>query len=150
MRGEQQSFRYRSWGGEREGAGRPRTRDPGVTHDARPRLAPRYPVHATLRTLPGVPNLRRASVYAVIEAAFRALLARVDFRVVHFSVQSNHVHLILEAHDARALSRGMQGLAIKIARGVNRVTGRRGKLWRGRYHARILRAPREVRAAAFA
>jgi REP-associated tyrosine transposase len=64
MRAEQQSFKYRRWGGRRDGAGRPRTRDPGVTHDARARLASRYPVHATLRALPGVPNLRRASVYA--------------------------------------------------------------------------------------
>ncbi len=147
MRAEQQSFRYRPWGGRRKGAGRPRTRDPGVSHDARPRLAPRYPVHATLRAVRGVPNLRRPSVYAAIEVALIAVLARTEFRVIHFCVQPNHVHLIVEAHDARALSRGMQGLAIRIARGVNRATRRRGKVWAGRYHARILRTPREVRNA---
>ncbi len=147
MGAEQQSLRFRQWGGRRRGAGRPRTRDPGVTHDARPKLAKRYPVHATLRAAAGVPNLRRMSVYATIEAALVALLARADFRVVHFCVQTNHVHLILEASDARALSQRMQALAIRIARGVNRATRRRGKIWAGRYHARTLRTPREVRNA---
>jgi REP element-mobilizing transposase RayT len=147
MQGEQQSFKYRGRGGRRDGAGRPRTRDPGVTHDARPPLAARYPVHVTLRALPGIPNLRRAGVYAVIEAALRALLVRTDFRIVQFCVQTNHLHLLVEAHEAEALSRGVQALAIRIARGVNRAARHRGKVWRGRYHARVLRSPREVRHA---
>ncbi len=147
MGAEQQSFKYPGRGGRRDGAGRPRTRDPGVSHDARPALAARYPVHVTFRALPGVPNLRRTPRYAAIEAALRAVLTRPDFRVVHFSVQTNHLHLLVEAHGAEALSRGMQAMAIRIARGVNRATGRRGKVWRGRYHARILRSPREVRHA---
>jgi putative transposase len=147
MRGEQQSFKYRGRGGRRDGAGRRRTRDPGVTHDARAPLAARYPVHVTLRALPGIPNLRRGPVYAAIEAALRALLVRSDFRIVQFSVQTNHMHLLAEAHGAKALSRGVQALAIRIARGVNRAARRRGKVWRGRYHARILRSPREARLA---
>ncbi|HEY6005890.1 MAG TPA: hypothetical protein VIV57_23620, partial [Anaeromyxobacter sp.] len=120
MQVEQQSFRYPGRGGRREGAGRPRTRDPGVRHDARPALAARYPVLVTLRVLPGIPNLRRAKVYAVIEAALRALLARSDFRAVHFCVETTHIHMLVEALGAEALSRGMQALTIRIARGVNR------------------------------
>jgi putative transposase len=147
MEGQQQSFKYPGRGGRRDGAGRPTTRDPGVTHDARPPLAARHPVHVTLRALSGVPNLRRGGVYAAIEAALRALLVRSDFRIVQFSVQTNHVHLLVEAHGTEALSRGMQALAIRIARGVNRAARRRGKVWRGRYHARILRSPREARYA---
>ena len=60
-------------------------------------------------------------------------------------MQGNHLHLICEADDRRALSRGMQGLAIRIARGINRVTGRRGKLFADRYHLHVLASPREVR-----
>jgi hypothetical protein len=65
--------------------------------------------------------------------------------VVHFSVQADHVHLIVEAESRGALSRGLQGLAIRIARAVNRALGLRGKVWGDRYHARALRTPREVR-----
>lgn len=143
----QAAFDFKSWGGRREGAGRPRKPGARLAHGARPSLAARFPAHVTLRALPGSPNLRRAAPFAFIEAALRASLARTDFRVVHFSVQTNHVHLLVEAQGANALARGMQALAIRVARGVNRAAGRKGKLWADRYHARVLRSPREVRWA---
>src|SRR5690606_5978693 len=68
-------------------------------------------------------------------------------RVVHYSVMSNHVHLLVEADDRDALSRGLQGLATRLARAVNRFAARRGTVFADRYHARILRTPREVRNA---
>src|SRR5262249_31305662 len=71
--------------------------------------------------------------------------ARCWFRIVHFSVQSNHVHLLVEADDKVGLGRGLMGAAIRIARAVNRVAGRRGRVWGDRYHARALRTPRDVR-----
>jgi REP element-mobilizing transposase RayT len=69
------------------------------------------------------------------------------FRIVQFSVQRDHVHLIVEAHDRAALTRGMRGLAIRAALGINRALGRSGRAWADRYHARELRTPREVRNA---
>ncbi len=143
----QGELRFTGWGGKRDGAGRPRKRAAKLRHEARSPLATRYPAHVTLRALPGMPNLRRSAQYAVIDRALRDALQREDFRVVHFAVQTNHIHMILEANGGEALSRGMQGLAIRIARGVNRAAGRKGKLWADRYHARILRSPREVRLA---
>jgi len=76
----------------------------------------------------------------VVAAANRAV-----FRVVHFSVQGNHIHLIVEAHDKPSLSRGMQWLAARVARTLNGLMGIRGGVWRERYHAHTLTAPREVR-----
>src|SRR5262249_4477936 len=67
------------------------------------------------------------------------------FRVVHFSVQQDHLHLIVESDERTTLQRGIQGMAIRIALAVNRAAGRRGKLWGDRYHARGLGTPREVR-----
>jgi hypothetical protein len=69
------------------------------------------------------------------------------FRVIQFSVQTDHVHALVEATDTYALSRGLQGLAIRLARAVNRALGRHGKVWADRYHARGLATPREVRNA---
>ncbi|HKA86723.1 MAG TPA: transposase, partial [Haliangiales bacterium] len=66
-------------------------------------------------------------------------------RVVHFTIQKDHIHMIVEAADRTALSRGVQGLASGIARVVNRTAGCAGGLWRDRYHARPLRTPTEVR-----
>jgi REP element-mobilizing transposase RayT len=144
---KQCSLQFRTWGGQRAGAGRPRTAGAKLRHETRPELASRFPVHVTLRAVPSAPNLRARPAYAVVDAALRGVLPREDFRVVHFSVQTNHLHLIVEAVGAGALARGMQALAIRVALGVNRAIGRRGKLWGDRYHARALRTPREVRHA---
>jgi hypothetical protein len=69
----------------------------------------------------------------------------VACRVVHFALLRDHLHLIVEAEDAAALARGMQGLLSGLARVVNRATGCSGKVWNDRYHARGLETPREVR-----
>ena len=69
------------------------------------------------------------------------------FRVVHFSVQWDHVHLIVEASDERALSAGVRSVSIRIARYVNALLSRRGRFWADRWHGRALATPREVRNA---
>jgi hypothetical protein len=76
-----------------------------------------------------------------------ALSHKADFRIVHFSIQSNHLHLIVEAHDERALSLGMQSLGHRMAHGVHRAMGMGGRVFADRYHAHALLTPREVRAA---
>jgi hypothetical protein len=67
--------------------------------------------------------------------------------VIQFSVQRDHVHLIVEAEHKDALSRGMRGLATRTARAVNRTLDRRGQVWADRFHSRPLCTPREVRNA---
>lgn len=135
-------------GGRRQGAGRkPSGRRVGVPHRRRCTHKARHPVHVTLRAREGLPSFRGDKL--VLEALLAAigLAQNSSFRVVHFSVQSNHLHLLVEAHDGAALSRGMQGLAIRMARGVNRALGSAGVVFADRYHARELTTPRETRAA---
>jgi putative transposase len=69
---------------------------------------------------------------------------REGFGLAHFSVQGNHLHLIVEAQNAVRLARGIQGLAIRLARGLNRLMQRRGKVFADRYYAHVLTTPREV------
>jgi REP element-mobilizing transposase RayT len=134
-----------TWGGKRRGAGRkPVGARAGVPHRARPDHRSRHPVHVTLRA--GISSLRRQSVFLAIRTALTAACTRT-LRVVHFSVQTNHVHLIVEAHDKRTLCSGVRGLAISIARHVNRAAARAGRVWADRYHAHPLRTPRDVRNA---
>jgi REP element-mobilizing transposase RayT len=82
-----------------------------------------------------------------LEASFRRGCERPDFRLVHFSIQRDHLHLIVEADDASSLGRGVRALLIRLARTVNRAWKRRGAVVADRYHARLLRTPREVRNA---
>jgi putative transposase len=100
----------------------------------------------TLRAVQGLPSLRLPHLFPALREAIRKA-HKLRFRICHFSVQSNHVHLLVEAKDRQALSRGVQGLAIRLARAANRVLGRRGKVWADRYHRHDLATPREVRQA---
>jgi putative transposase len=103
-------------------------------------------VHVTLRAQPGLASFRSLEVFAAIQRAIAAA-SKAFFRVVDFSVQTDHIHLNVEAEGTLALTRGTQGLAIRCARAINRASHRRGRVWRHRYHAHYLRTPREVRAA---
>jgi REP element-mobilizing transposase RayT len=137
-----------TWGGRRENAGRKPTGErAGVSHEARPFHERSHPVHVTVRTVAGLGSLRRIVVTNEIGKAIRkAKTSRTGMRVIHFSIQSNHLHLIVEARDRTVLSRGMQGLLIRIARGINRaLDGRKGRVFADRYHAHALATPREVR-----
>jgi REP element-mobilizing transposase RayT len=141
----QTAFVFRSWGGKRAGAGRkPSAERAGVPHTTRPEHRKRHPVHVTLRVARGLPSLRRQLLFSGARLAMAAA-SRAWFRVLHFSVQSDHVHLLVEARDEEHLSKGMRGLAIRVALSVNRTLRRSGKVWPDRYHARALRTPREVR-----
>ena len=133
------------WGGRRKGAGpKPKSGRAGVRHSRRVHFAEELPAHVTLKLREGLPTLRKPREYQVILGAFLAASERDDFRVVHHSVQGDHMHLIVEADGRRALSLGMQGLGIRIARRLNRLWQRTGKVFADRYHDRILRSPREV------
>jgi REP element-mobilizing transposase RayT len=81
-------------------------------------------------------------VLAQIRAASRRFL-----RIVHFSVQSNHIHLLVETNDRGRLTQGMKGFAVRVARRLNQLLGCRGGVWGDRYHAHYLSTPREVRNA---
>lgn len=147
-REEQLALPIRTWGGARRGAGRPPNgARAGVSHLVRPNHSAAHPVHVTLRTADGVPNLRGRRTFDAVVEALRAGCERPDSRVVHFSVQSNHVHLIAEAKDGVALSGLIQGLSIRIARSVNRATSRTGRVFGDRYHSRALGTPLEVHRA---
>jgi hypothetical protein len=98
----------------------------------------------TLRVTRGLPSLRKQVVFIAIRSAF-AKTGRAWFRLVHYSVQTDHVHLLVEASDKFSLARGLAGLAIRVARSVNRVLRRAGRVFGDRYHSRPLRTPREVR-----
>ena len=136
--------RARTWGGARKGAGRKPRGRPSVPHDTRPKVDPRYPVQVTIRATPGLPSFRSPRVFGALRRAIAR--ASVDrFRVIHFSIQQDHGHFIVEGDEARRARGGMHGLAIRLALAVNRALGRKGQVVGDRYHARPLTTPRQMR-----
>jgi REP element-mobilizing transposase RayT len=105
------------------------------------------PVHVTLRVHVGVPSLRTVAFVREFRRSIAEACERGEFRVIHYSLQGDHAHLIVEAHGKEALARGMKSIAARLARAMNRAAGRSGPVLDGRYHHRSLRTPREVRRA---
>jgi len=162
-------------GGRRAGAGRkPQPGGRRMPHQARPPHAARHPVHVTLRSAHR--SLRSRYVFPTVRDAIRdvnrgsfrerrlvrsrrvpggpapsigavSTSGRKDFRVVHFTVQQDHLHLLVEARDGRALSNGVRALAVTLARRLNQLVFRRGRVFADRWHGRALTTPRAVRHA---
>src|SRR5262245_30365767 len=134
-------------GGPRRGAGRPRGPRPRVWHREREPVPVDCPVHVTMRVKPGLPSLRDGKLVREWRRSLAEASERGSFRVAHYSLQGDHAHLIVEAHGKHALACGMKSIGARLARALNRTSGRNGAVLDGRYHSRSLRSPREVRRA---
>ncbi|MDB4933211.1 MAG: hypothetical protein JWP87_183 [Labilithrix sp.] len=143
-------------GGARKGAGRKLApgKRPSVPHRVRPLHEGAHPVHVTLRARPGLPSLRSERIHEMLRRVLQRQRDRRythSFHVVEFTIQDNHLHLIVEAvgkegaHDS--LRSGVSGLVISFAKRLNAILGRKGKVWGDRWHGRELGSPREVRNA---
>ena len=135
-----------TWGGARKGAGRKKTTK-HEPHRSRPELSRHHPVHVVLRVRKDVGRLRRGPIYRAISRALRRTLAEAGFRVVHTSIQHNHLHFLVEADGKQALSHGMRSLTITAALAINRVCGRKGQVFEYRYHGKAITSPRQMRNA---
>ena len=153
--GEPSTPAERTWGGPRRGAGRPRKADKDrtfVAHRVRAAHEMRYPTHVTLHAREGIPDLRTDRVREMLREILE--LQRDNprygdrFQVVHYSLRADHLHLVVEASDNRAMRSGVSGLNIAFAMRLNGILGRpNGKVWLDRYHSRELRTPGDVRRA---
>jgi REP element-mobilizing transposase RayT len=96
--------------------------------------------------MPYVDRLRRSEIYHAVRGTLPRYLGLEDFRIVHLSIQHNHLHLLVEAADRDRLARRMQSFAINAARAINAADGgRRGKVFAYRYHATQIKTPRQAR-----
>src|SRR5262245_8129547 len=145
---QQDLFRH---GGKRKGAGRkPKGTRAGSPHKRRPAIRPDQPLHVVLRVVAQVGNMRRRSLYKAMRDATITAGLRERFRIVHMSLQRNHVHMLVEANDKLALARGMQGFQISAARhintalGVDRYRRRRGPVFADRYHLEVITSPTQA------
>ena len=147
------SEKHPGWGGKREGAGRPRTVNTGrhrdTPHRKRPELDSRHPVHVTLRLKEHFRiSLRNGKSYRAIRVVLLIMLDQPGFRIVHFSIQSNHLHLLVEADNKQALSEGMRRFGIHAANAIHSsIGGYAGKVFRFRYNARQIKTASHARNA---
>jgi putative transposase len=143
MDNKQLGLPFRSRGGRRKGAGRPPNgKTAMVSHLKRPAFEKVTPAHVTLRIANDIPSLRSSRRFQLIKDCFaKAQKKKPEMRLVEFTVLSNHLHLIVEADTSRALSRGVQGLCVRLARALNLALKRVGRVFADHFHSRLLRSP---------
>ena len=140
-------------GGKRRGAGRkPKGARAGERHEARPEFKPYHALHVVMRVLPAAGSLRRRVMYKAVREATITAAMRERFRLIHVSLQRNHIHMLVEAENKAALARGMQGFQISAARNINTALGdgkrrRRGRVFADRYHLEVITTPTQARHA---
>ena len=137
---------YSGRGGPRHGAGRPPGIRPRVRHRQREHIVARVPVHVTIRLKRGIPTLRQP-VLRRFRSSLTEACVRHGFRVVHYSIQRDHVHLLIEAQSNHSIACGMKSVGARIGKLAKRLFQRSGKVLDGRYHLRALRTPLEVHRA---
>jgi REP element-mobilizing transposase RayT len=139
---------FRTHGGKRKGAGRkPKGVKPEVPHQPRVAKQPDQPLHITVRLAAGLPSLRRPAEREIVLRSLAAARERHGMRLVHYSIQGNHLHLIVEALRRECVAKGMNALLSTLARALNRFWGRSGKVFPQRYHDEVIATPTQARNA---
>ncbi|HEU0034798.1 MAG TPA: transposase [Kofleriaceae bacterium] len=140
-----------TWGGKRDGAGRPpRGFRSSERHGLRERFARLTAVHVTLRIVQPFPTLRSREMFFALRKATQAVLGRSDFRIVHVSPEQDHLHLIVEADNHEALAAGVKAFEVSAAQHLNRAASkqlgrrRKGQVFADRYHARLIKSPTQA------
>ena len=130
--------------------GRKKSPSSGVSHLKRAEVTGKVPVHVTTRVGDDIPNRRQPGVRETCLRCFREARERPGrstsgwFRLVHFSIQRNHLHFVVEASDRKTLSVAICGLLGRLAKALNKLFGRKGDVFPERYHDHVLRTPRET------
>jgi REP-associated tyrosine transposase len=148
---------------------KPKGKRAGSPHKTRPELKPRFPVHVVLRVVEAIGSMRKRHMYKALREATIAVAKRElnyveagAFRIIHISIQRNHVHLLVEADHKMALSRGMQSFQISAAKHLNRALSvrslragiaykqamaarRRGTVFPDRFYQEIITNPTQAR-----
>lgn len=127
-----------TWGGRRPGSGRKRIHSKGVSHRSREEVKLRTPLHINFKFRAFIKNKAclRLLNRAIINARSHGL------RVNHYSLQSNHIHLIVESENNEVLTRGMRSLTVTFAKGL-----KKGRVQIERYHLHVLKTLKETRNA---
>ena len=133
-------------GGKRRGAGRKKVLTSEPSHAKRPEVSPKISLGITMKLMPGLPSLRSLRHLKSFKKAMNSA-KELGLRVTHFSLLSNHAHLIIEAESNEALERGMKSLTVTLAAAINRLRLRSGPVFKGRFHLHKLKTPKEVRRA---
>lgn len=135
---------------KRESAKAERPRKEGRVRGANEATAvrPAQRVPLTLKVTREIRTLWCRDAYRAVRRAMQTVFDRDNFRIVHVSLERDHIHLSVEANHWRALSRGTQGGQVAPARRLNAAAKRGpGTVFHEHYFARAVTSPTQARHA---
>ena len=125
-------------GGQRPGAGRKRLHSKGVAHRVREKVSHRHTLHLNFKLRVFI---RNKLCLKILKRAIKNCRSH-GLKVLHFSLQSNHLHLLVEAPNNEILTRAMRSLSVTFSKGIGK-----GRVQLERYHLHVLRSLKETRNA---
>lgn len=128
-----------------KGAGRPAFNDRGIRHTSRPTLKKMSSLHLTIKVNRNKAEIKNKKVLKLLKHSI-ANARRQELKVIHFALEYDHVHLLIEAEDNVTLGKGMMSLGVTLAKGINRLKKLKGSVYKHRYHFRHITSSRQLKA----
>ena len=127
-----------------KGAGRPAKVDRGIRHISREKINRPSALHLTIKVRENKADIKNKRILKALHYAIRR--ARLQgLRVVHYTLEYNHVHLLVEANDNKSVQKGMQALGISFSKAINKIKQVKGSVYKHRHHFRKLNSRREYK-----
>jgi REP element-mobilizing transposase RayT len=127
-----------------KGAGRKAIHDKGIRHIEREVIKKDTVLHLTLKIEKNKANLKNKSILKALQQSIKK--ARLlGLKVIQYTLEYDHVHLLVESSDKISLGKGMQSLGISFSKKINKIKKQNGKVFKTRYHFRKLSTPREIK-----
>jgi REP element-mobilizing transposase RayT len=126
------------------GAGRPAIHDPGIRHTERPLIKKPSSLHLTIKVEKIKADIKNKTVLSILKRAIQNA-RKQGLRVIHFSLEYDHVHLLIEAENNTTLGKGMQAFGVTFSKAINRVRKTTGKVYKHRYHFKAITSPKQLK-----
>ena len=125
-------------------AGRPAIHDKGIRHTTRPLIKKPTPLHLTIKVRENKADIQNK---IVLKSLHRAIMrGRLKgLKIIHYTLEYNHVHILVEAKNNRVLHQGMQSFGITLSKAINRFKKAKGTVYKHRYHFRQISSLRDLR-----
>lgn len=127
-------------------AGRPAKVDVGIRHIRRERFSKPTVLHLTIKVRDNKADIQNKRILKALHHAIKRGRLQ-QLKVIHYTLEYNHAHLVVEAADNRILHKGMQSLGISLAKAINKLKQLKGAVYKHRYHFRKLTSRRELKNA---
>lgn len=124
------------WGGARPGAGRKASPDSGVSHRRRSNIRPEDFVLVAMRFAPEYGRMALKTLTKLVDGALELGAERPGFQIESYELTKGLLLVRARARDRRTLARGIQGFGVRVARALNRQSGKPGRAFADRYEGR--------------